>query len=47
MDEKPAKKDDITDECSVFKQKMMPSERKSMNCIFWLLNLTVKSHKNT
>lgn len=47
MEEIPTKQDAITDECSIFKHKVVPSERKNMNYVFWLLNLTVKSHKNT
>lgn len=47
LDELLAKQDAITDECSIFKQKMVLSERKNTNYIFWLLNLSVKSQKNT
>lgn len=47
MEEIPTKQDAITDECSIFKHKVVPSKRKNMNYVFWLLNLTVKSHKNT
>lgn len=47
MDEISAKQVAITDECSISKQKMVPSERKNRNCIFRFLNLTAKSQKNT
>lgn len=46
MGEIPVKQDAITDECSIFKQKMVLYERKNINYIFWLPNLTVKSKKN-
>lgn len=46
LGEIPVKQDAIIDECSIFKQKMVFSERKNINYIFWLLNLTVKSKKN-
>lgn len=46
LGEIPVKQDAITDECSIFKQKMVVSERKNINYIFWLPNLTVKSKKN-
>lgn len=47
LGEIPVKQDAITDECSIFKQKMVLFESKNINYIFWLLNLTVKSKKNT
>lgn len=46
MGEIPAKQDAIAHECNIFKQKMVLSERKNINYISWLLNLTVKSKKN-